>query len=407
MMSNMKSEAKAMVARPLVVPAGTVLTVRLGQAVGSKISSAGQTFTATLASPLAVDGKTAIPAGATASGTVVDAKPLGRFKGGAVLQLRLTSIAVNGSDQSISTSSVTRTETGKGKRTAVLAGGGAALGALIGGLAGGGKGAGIGALAGGGAGTGGAAFTGNKDIVLPAESALSFKLEQPLEVKYKPVFGRRSLVVSPRRMSWAEFCSERDLCSNFAQFQVLTFDCYGTLIDWETGIFSALRPLLAAHGKTISDFELLNLYSELESEAERGEFRAYREVLKSVVRGFGERLGFQPTESQIRSLPDSLASWPPFPDTVAALRQLKSRYRLAIISNVDDDLFAPTARRLEVDFDAVITAQQAGAYKPSLKIFQLAKQRLGVAPAQWLHHHFDDIAVTVAYLGNRDPRLLR
>jgi hypothetical protein len=183
MMSNMKSEAKPMAPKPLVVPAGTVLTVRLGQTVGSKISSAGQTFTATLASPLAVDGRTAIPAGATASGTVVDAKPLGRFKGGAVLQLRLTSIAVNGSDQSISTSSVTRTEAGKGKRTAVLAGGGAALGALIGGLAGGGKGAGIGALAGGGAGTGGAAFTGNKDIVLPAESALSFKLEQPLEVK--------------------------------------------------------------------------------------------------------------------------------------------------------------------------------------------------------------------------------
>lgn len=172
---------------------------------------------------------------------------------------------------------------------------------------------------------------------------------------------------------------------DFSQFQVMTFDCYGTLIDWETGIFSALRPLLAAHGITISDFELLNLYSELESEAERGEFRAYREVLKSVVRGFGERLRFQPTESQIRSLPDSLASWPPFPDTVAALRQFKSRSKLAIISNVDDDLFAPTARRLEVNFDEVITAQQAGAYKPSLKLFQLAKQRLGVAPAQWLH----------------------
>ncbi len=178
-MSSMKPEAP----KHLVVPAGTVLTVRLGQSVGSKISSSGQTFTATLASPVSVDGKTAIPAGATASGTVVDAKPLGRFKGGASLQLRLTSIAVGGSEQSISTSSVVRTATGKGKRTAVLAGGGAALGALIGGLAGGGKGAGIGALAGGGAGAGGAAFTGNKDIVLPAESAVSFKLEQPLEVK--------------------------------------------------------------------------------------------------------------------------------------------------------------------------------------------------------------------------------
>jgi hypothetical protein len=182
-MSNMKSEAKPEAPKAMVVPAGTMLTVRLGQAVGSKISTAGETFTATLASPISVDGKTAIPAGASASGTVVDAKPLGRFKGGASLQLRLTSITVNGADQAISTSSVARTATGKGKRTAVLAGGGAGLGALIGGLAGGGKGAAIGALAGAGAGTGGAAFTGNKDIVLPAESALSFKLEQPLEVK--------------------------------------------------------------------------------------------------------------------------------------------------------------------------------------------------------------------------------
>jgi 2-haloacid dehalogenase len=172
---------------------------------------------------------------------------------------------------------------------------------------------------------------------------------------------------------------------NFAQFQVLTFDCYGTLIDWETGIFSALRPILAAHGKTIADFDLLNLYSELEAEAEQGEFRRYREVLQSVVRGFGERLRFKPTEVQLRSLPDSLANWPPFPDTVAALRKLKTRYRLAIISNVDDDLFATTAPLLEVAFDEVITAQQAGAYKPSLKMFKLAQQRIGAAPGQWLH----------------------
>src|SRR6185312_436619 len=106
--------------------------------------TAGQTFTATLASPVTVDGKTAIPAGATASGTVVDAKPLGKFKGGAVLQLKLTNVA----DMPVETSSVARTEKGKGKRTATMVGGGAGLGALIGGLAGGGKGAAIGALAG-------------------------------------------------------------------------------------------------------------------------------------------------------------------------------------------------------------------------------------------------------------------
>jgi hypothetical protein len=168
---------------PIVVPAGTSLTVRLGQAVGSKISQPGQSFSGTVAHTVVIGGKTAIPAGATVTGTVVDAKPLGRFAGGASLSLRLTSINIHGSERQIQSSEVTQTAKGKGKRTAVLAGGGAAVGALIGGLAGGGKGAGIGALAGGGAGTGGAAFTGNKDIVLPAESALSFTLEQPLEVR--------------------------------------------------------------------------------------------------------------------------------------------------------------------------------------------------------------------------------
>jgi hypothetical protein len=168
---------------PTVIPAGTVITVRLGQAIGSKISQTGQTFTASVATPVEVDGKAVIPAGATASGVVVDAKPLGRFKGAASLQVKLTSVTVNGSDRPIETSSVVRAATGKGKRTATMIGGGAGLGALIGGLAGGGKGAAIGAVAGAGAGTAGTAYTGNKDVVLPAESALSFKLEQPLEVK--------------------------------------------------------------------------------------------------------------------------------------------------------------------------------------------------------------------------------
>ena len=170
-------------AKPLVVPTGAVITVRLGQSVGSKISQPGETFTATVATPVEIGGRTAIPAGASASGTVVDAKPLGRFKGGAVLEVRLDSININGTDHPVQTSPVVRAAKGKGKRTAVMAGGGAGLGALIGGLAGGGKGAAIGALAGGGAGTAGAAFTGNKDIVLPAESALSFKLNQPLELR--------------------------------------------------------------------------------------------------------------------------------------------------------------------------------------------------------------------------------
>jgi hypothetical protein len=182
-MANSSRESARPMAQATVVPAGTTLTVRLGQAVGSKISTSGQSFTATLATPVSVDGKTVVPSGASASGVVTDAKPLGRFKGGAVLQIKLNSITVDGKERAIDTSAVTRSEKGKGKRTAVITGGGAGLGALIGGLAGGGKGAAIGALAGAGAGGAGSAFTGNKDVVLPAESAVSFKLESPLEIR--------------------------------------------------------------------------------------------------------------------------------------------------------------------------------------------------------------------------------
>jgi len=172
---------------------------------------------------------------------------------------------------------------------------------------------------------------------------------------------------------------------DLTRFKVLTFDCYGTMIDWERGIFSALRPILAAHDKKIADSALLELYSELEASAEQGEFLRYRDVLQSVVRGFGERLGFSPTDSEVRSLPESLANWQPFPDTVEALRKLKIRYQLAVISNVDNDLFASTAPKLGVAFEQVITAQQAGCYKPCMRMFKLAEDRIGVGREQWLH----------------------
>jgi 2-haloacid dehalogenase len=172
---------------------------------------------------------------------------------------------------------------------------------------------------------------------------------------------------------------------DFTRFKLLSFDCYGTMIDWETGIFSALRPILAAHGQKIPDSTLLELYSELEAEAEKGEFLRYRHVLQSVVRGFGRRLGFSPTDAEVRSLPESLANWQPFADTVEALRKLKAHYQLAVISNVDDDLFATTAPKLGVAFDAVITAQQASCYKPCMKMFELAEERTGVSREHWLH----------------------
>src|SRR3954469_3406931 len=125
---------------------------------------------------------------------------------------------------------------------------------------------------------------------------------------------------------------------DFSRYRCLTFDCYGTMIDWESGILAALHRIVDAHDKTATDADLLRHYAELESAAERGPYISYRDVLRSVVRGIGERLGFTPTDAEADSLPDSVPTWQPFPDTIPALRRLKQHFQLAIISNVDDDL---------------------------------------------------------------------
>ncbi|HVU47045.1 MAG TPA: hypothetical protein VHD85_13025 [Terracidiphilus sp.] len=167
------------------LPEGTQLRVRLDEDLGSKISQPGDSFSATVADDVRVDGQVVIAKGARADGTVVDAKPLGKFAGGARLEVRLDRVQSNWGSYAVSTGSIDRVEKGKGKRSAGLIGGGAGLGAIIGGLAGGGKGAAIGALAGGGAGTAGSAFTGNKQIVLPAETLLTFKLEHSVHITMK------------------------------------------------------------------------------------------------------------------------------------------------------------------------------------------------------------------------------
>lgn len=170
-------------ARPIVVPAGTTITVRLASAVGTKTSNTGDVFMASVAEPVTIEGKTVIPAGADAKGKVVEAQALGKIKGAARLKLALTSVTIKGKAYDIESSVSSRTAKGKGKRTAVTTAGGGGLGALIGGIAGGGKGAAIGALAGAGAGFAGGAFTGNKQIELPAETALSFELTAPLTIQ--------------------------------------------------------------------------------------------------------------------------------------------------------------------------------------------------------------------------------
>ena len=162
--------------KPVVIPTGTVITVRLSSALGSKSSQTGDTFQATVAEPVTVGGKTVIASGSSAAGTVVEAKAKGKIKGEARLKLALNKITIKGKTYPIRSTMAEQTAKGKGKRTAVATGGGAAGGALIGGIAGGGKGAGIGALVGASAGFIGGTFTGNKQIELPAEAVLPFQL---------------------------------------------------------------------------------------------------------------------------------------------------------------------------------------------------------------------------------------
>jgi 2-haloacid dehalogenase len=172
---------------------------------------------------------------------------------------------------------------------------------------------------------------------------------------------------------------------DLSRVTTISFDCYGTLIDWESGILPVLRTLMSRHGQSVSDAAILELFGEFEALAETGPYQSYRDVLQSVVRSFADRFNFQPSSVELNSLHESVKNWLPFTDTVPALRRLKKRYKLAVISNIDDDLFAETRKLLEVEFDAVITAQQAGSYKPSVNNFQIALRALSISPEQLLH----------------------
>ncbi len=172
---------------------------------------------------------------------------------------------------------------------------------------------------------------------------------------------------------------------DFQQFEVLSFDCYGTLIDWESGILKALKTILSNHNINIGDQQILELFAQRESIQEERKYLKYREVLKKIVQDFGEKLSFAPSEEELNSLAESIQDWEFFPDTVRALKALQKRYKLTIISNIDNDLFAYTAKKLEVEFDWIITAEQVKSYKPSLRNFEFAIQKMGIAPDKLLH----------------------
>jgi 2-haloacid dehalogenase len=172
---------------------------------------------------------------------------------------------------------------------------------------------------------------------------------------------------------------------DWSAVRVLTFDCYGTLIDWESGISRALGSILAAHHAHPTTDQLLTAYAAAEAEAEAADFIPYREVLARSARAVCARFGVSPTPTQVAAFAGSVGDWPPFPDSRGALARLASRYRLGVITNCDDDLFSKSAAALGDPFTWVITAQQAHSYKPSLHNFELAFDMIGVPREQIVH----------------------
>jgi 2-haloalkanoic acid dehalogenase type II len=193
-------------------------------------------------------------------------------------------------------------------------------------------------------------------------------------------------------------------------YDVITFDCYGTLIDWERGIRQAFSALRAAARVPVDPEAALKLYIEFEAAVESEAYRSYREVLTETARRIASRLGFALPASRAGFLVESLPNWPPFTDTNPALRRLTDAgYRLGILSNVCDDLLGWTRRHLAVGFEILVTAQQVRSYKPAPGHFTRAREIIG--EAQWLHaaqSYFHDVVparalgIEVAWIKRRD-----
>ncbi|MEO8469301.1 MAG: haloacid dehalogenase type II [Chloroflexota bacterium] len=172
---------------------------------------------------------------------------------------------------------------------------------------------------------------------------------------------------------------------DYRDFDALTFDCYGTLIDWEAGLLAGLRAFLDPRGITASDDDVLERYAATEAELERGPYLTYREILGRGLTSVGAAYGQVPSTAEVEAFGGSVADWPAFPDSAVALARLKRRFRLGVLTNCDDDLFAASNRRLGVTFDWIITAQAARGYKPRIANFELAFERIGLPRDRILH----------------------
>ena|ERR1700694_3069724 len=171
---------------------------------------------------------------------------------------------------------------------------------------------------------------------------------------------------------------------DISSIQIITFDCYGTLIDWETGMLAALRLLFSGHAH-VSDEQFLAMYGEIEAQLEAGPYLTYRTVLSQTAQEMGRRLGASVSAEDCQQFAESLKKWAPFSDTVESLQALARHYQLGIISNTDDDLFAASHQLLKAPLAMIVTAQQVKSYKPSLKNFQEAMKRAGVPKENILH----------------------
>jgi 2-haloalkanoic acid dehalogenase type II len=179
-------------------------------------------------------------------------------------------------------------------------------------------------------------------------------------------------------------------------YDVVTFDCYGTLIDWESGIAEVFLRAAAADGVTLTRGDILRAYADVEHRVQAEGYRSYREILRDTATRVAKALGWPITPERAVFLAESLPSWQPFPDTNPALERLVAAgCRLGILSNIDDDLLAATREHFTVGFDFVVTAQQVRSYKPGHAHFLTARELIG--PSRWLHaaeSDFHDIVPT-------------